>query len=156
MTITKRRIILAVFLAPLAAPVSMVLIFCTDSDINQSNVHELWVILLLGVPCAYVVMFFLGLPFLYLVNRINKISFVTVTAGSVMLTLVPWLFLNRPWTIERTLNSQDIFEIGRAFFLAGVCGFLVGCAFWVISGIGSQRLHNQTMQSDSSPTTRRG
>lgn len=151
MIVTTRRIILAIFLAPLIAPIVLVVSY---GALQLANEHELRLIFFLALPYTYLVAFFVGLPVYFLLNHFEKLSFLTISIAGITIALIPYAYLTLPLEFES--RSIGITVYLANYFLIAACGFLVAAVFCLLSGVGSRAPHNQNLQRDASPAARRG
>lgn len=151
MIVTTRRIILAIFIAPLIAPVVWT---ASYAALGVAQRNELIVIFSISVPYAYLIAFFIGLPVYHLFNYLDKINSLTISAGGIVIALVPYVYFTFPMDIESGPIEINYYLVN--YFLMAVCGFLVAGGFWLLSGISTQMPHNQNLQRDASPAARRG
>jgi hypothetical protein len=87
-----------------------------------------FVVAVFGVPIAYLVALFLGLPLYILAKHRGWANFLSISIGGTAIGLVPTLFMLMP-PYGRLETARD-WRVGGAFALAG---FIVGAIFWCIA-----------------------
>ena len=145
MNTEKPNILLGCVLAPLAAPLMMLLITLLAADdlrgpsykYNFNDIKEIFgfvgVFLVLGAPIAYAITIVVGLPFYLIIKKLNYINFWSITLGSAFVAIFPILLMSvkKGFTLY-----DDPEESSLLFYLAfALCGYAVGLTFWYVSGL---------------------
>jgi hypothetical protein len=143
-------------LAPLAAPLMMLLIILViGEDLRgpsyKYGIHDaqemfgiVGMFLVLGAPIAYGIMAVVGLPLYYITNKLGLISFWSITFGSAFVAIFPILLMSAPngFVVYKEPDKSSFL-----FYLAfALCGFVVGLVFWFVSGLRSQSAHNKPLE----------
>ena len=153
------NIFLGCVIAPLAAPVMILLIILvTGEDLRGSlyeyglnDVQEMLgitgIFLTLGAPIAYAVMVLVGLPFYFIARKFGYINFWSITLGSAFVAILPILLMFAP---RGFILYEDTEKSSLMFYLAfALCGYVVGLLFWFVSGLYKQSAHNKRLQIDA-------
>ena len=129
---TKKRQVLGIVAAPIAAPIVFTVALSAQYFIAEgwSDFFDtLILIMVFGVPIAYLVAIFFGLPLFKLFQKLGWINFWSVTVGGGVVAVFPLLLLY--------ISNADIFPFSikdaKAFGLLFFCGLVVGAVFWLIA-----------------------
>lgn len=149
----KPRIFLGCAIAPLTAPLMMLLIILiVGEDLRgpsykyglndaQELLGIIGMFIVLGAPIAYAVMVVVGLPFYFLAKKLGFINIWSVTIGSAFVAIFPILLMSAPnGFLLYTEPDKSSFLFYSAFAL---CGYVSGFVFWFVS-----RLHKQLVYPD--------
>ena len=150
------NLFLGCVVAPLAAPLVMLLtILAVGEDLRGpsykygfNDAKEMFGIvgmfLVLGAPIAYAITIMVGLPFYFIVKKLNLINFWSITFGSAFVAILPILVMSAPNSfILYTEPEKSSFLFYLAFAL---CGYVVGLVFWFVSGLHKQSAHNKPLE----------
>ncbi len=132
-------------LAPLAAPLTMLLIvLVVGEDLRGpsynygiQDAQEMFGIvglfLALGAPIAYVITAVAGLPIYFVINKLGFVNFWSVTFGAAFVAILPILLLSAPngFLLYKEPDKSS-FLLYSAF---AVCGYVTGLVFWMVSGL---------------------
>lgn len=147
------RFLLGCVVAPLAAPLTMLMIMmATAEDLRGPSYKYAFddvvesfgiagIFLFLGAPIAYAVTILIGLPSFFLAKKLGFINFYTVTIGSAFVAIFPIVLMSAPngFTLyDDPEKSSFLFYISIA-----LCGLVVGLVFWFMSGLYKQPAHNK-------------
>jgi hypothetical protein len=159
MDIEKPNILLGCVIAPLAAPVMILLIILvTGEDLRGSSyeyglndVQEMFgvagMFLTLGAPIAYAVMVLVGLPLYFITRKLGFINFWSITFGSAFVAIFPILLISaqRGFVLYENPNKSTLL-----FYLAfALCGYVVGLLFWFVSGLYKLPANNKSLKKDA-------
>jgi len=159
------RLLLGCIVAPLAAPLVLLLIIMVSGEDLRGPSYEYGfndfmeifglagMFLVLGAPIAYVIALVIGLPFYFITERINYINFWSITFGSAFVSIVPILIMSAP---NGFVLYEDPEKSSILFYLAiSACGYVVGMVFWFISGLHEHTAHNKSLNqtgANNAPT----
>ena len=152
----KPNIFLGCVIAPLVAPLMMLIIILVTGDdlrgpsyeYNFNDIKEIFGIagmfLVLGAPIAYIIMLGIGLPFYHLIKKLNFINFWSITFGSAFVAIFPILLMS----VKEGFTLYDDPEQSSLllYLVFALCGYAVGLTFWYVSGLYKQITHNQPLQ----------
>ena len=152
----KPNILLGCVLAPLAAPLMMLLITLfagndlrgSSYDYGSNDIQEIIGIagmyLVIGAPLAYAITIVFGLPFYLIIKKRSYINFWSITLGSAFVAIFPLLLISAKNGFTLYDDSE---KNSLLLYLAfALCGYAVGLTFWYVSGLYKQITHNPTLQ----------
>lgn len=155
----RPQLLLGCVLAPLAAPLMMLLIILVvgedlrgpSYEYGLSDAIELFGIvglfLVLGAPIAYAVTVAIGLPLYFITNRLGLINFCSITFGAAFAAVLPIFLLSAQ---RGFVLYDDPEKSSLLFYLAfALCGSVVGLVFWFVSGLHKQAAHNNQLNKDA-------
>ena len=155
----KPNIFLGCVIAPLAAPLMMLLIIMVTGEDLRGPSYEyefkdaqemfgiIGMFLVLGAPIAYAIMAVAGLPFYFITKKLGFISFWSITLGSAFVAILPILLMSAP---NGLILYNDPEKSSFLFYSAfALCGYVVGLVFWFVSGLHKQSAHNNQLNQDA-------
>ena len=130
----------AILIAPLAAPI--VYLFALwlfewtrpsvwNQQTSMAMFKAIWTLFIVALPVSYGVFLLLGLPLIWLLNRINKLTFASCTLAAVPLGALVMMAIFGSWT------WSDVYSSAFFFYpvMGGVLGFIVAALFCTLRGI---------------------
>lgn len=128
--LTKRHL-LGIIIAPIAAPLvfAFFLSMPAPMDSHGDTFDSLMILMAFGVPIAYLVTIFFGLPIFMIFERFGWMNFWSVSLGGGIVAVVPLFMLYLLNGEIFSFSSNDAEVYGVIF----VCGLIVGIIFWFLS-----------------------
>jgi hypothetical protein len=155
----KPKVFLGCVIAPLVAPLMMlVIILVVGEDLRgPSYVYGLndaieifgiaGMFLILGAPIAYAITGAIGLPLYFIASKFGFINIWIVTIGAAFVAILPILVLSAP---QGFVLYEDPEKSSLLFYFAfALCGFVVGLVFWFVSGLNKLSAHNNQLNKDA-------
>lgn len=156
MSTDEPKILLGCVLAPLAAPLMVLLIILVVGEdfrgssyqFGSSDVVEIFgvagIFLVLGAPIAYAIAVVIGLPLFFIAKRLGFINIWSVSLGAAITAILPILALSARNGFALHTDPE---KSSLLFYLVfSLCGSVVGLLFWFISGLYKQSAHNQSLK----------
>lgn len=146
-----KRIAAGFIIAPLFAPITavfLILLFGDNPNYHfelQPFMNEifgiLFLFLLFGVPISYLVTGIVGIPLFLLCHKYKLLNFWSISLGGAVAPLLPLFILH----IYNGYMYEDPSKSAVDLYLfISFCGFVVGIAFWLISGLGNKAYNNSS------------
>ena len=138
-TINKTRITLATLIAPIVAPIFYVLGVTTIKGPALESITDFFiavgVVSSFALPIGYMTLIFLGLPIIYFLYKLHKLSFGNVLICGLILGSLGFAF--SALALGGLLTSDYIFSNTTLIYLlvGALLGMAVSAVFCFISGI---------------------
>lgn len=128
----NRRLIAAVVLSPLAAPLflSFLIVGVGMFQSGRNFVESVVPIASVGLPLAYAFLLLAGLPVFFALRKMHALSFFVVTGlGGV----IPPLFIFIIMLAGGASFNELFYKSLAAYVAVGGCGVCVSLVFWLIA-----------------------
>ncbi|MDH3280310.1 MAG: hypothetical protein OEQ18_04175 [Gammaproteobacteria bacterium] len=150
------NLFLGCLVAPLAAPVMMLLIILVVGEdlrgpsykYGLNDAKEMFGIfgmfIIFGAPIAWAITAVVGMPIYFIAQRLGYINFWSISLGAAFVAILPLLVMSAP---NSFVLYQEPEKSSFLFYSAvALCGYVVGSVFWFVSGLHKQYAHNKPLE----------